>query len=251
MFFALRPQVAVLADNCKDLIRTFRTVKSRASEVVDVLDGWPINKEFFLSIRAEDPSDSVIRAARFIYLNKTSFNGLYRLNRAGEFNVPYGGRRPTRIVEGRLISECSASLRPVRLLTAPFNRVLRDTRTTDVVYLDPPYVVGDARSDFRGYTKDPFRWVDHGRLAEWASHHVEGGGRVIVSNSAHSEVLRLYPRHLFIQLKISRPCRIAGDESKRRSTTEALLVSRTFGYSRRHVVSHIRDRLRDGALLVT
>ena len=166
LFFALRPKRALLGDLNAELIDTYQIVKRHPRRVSRTLQALPRTEAAYYRIRAWDPDhlEPINRAARFIYLNRNCFNGVYRVNRRGEFNVPRGrntGELPTE----RLIYRCSVALRAARLCAGDFETCLASVRRDDFVYLDPPYASAD-RSTYGEYGYGSFANDDLERLIE-------------------------------------------------------------------------------------
>src|SRR5207247_983720 len=134
------------------------------------------------------PRTAISRAARLIYLTNLSFNGIYRLNFRGEFNVPYGHRSHRRPVEPTLIRTASSLLRAAQVRCDDFEVTLRRARVGDVVYLDPPYTVAHSNNGFIRYNARLFSWCDQQRLAIGARRAADRGAFVVVTNADHESV---------------------------------------------------------------
>jgi DNA adenine methylase len=194
LFFALAPRRAILADVNDRLIRTFRGVRDRIDQVVRLLGGYRYDKAFFYRFRERDidaASDAEV-AAWFIYLNKTAYNGLYRVNRENRFNVPFGRYVNPTICDEATLRACSAALAGVELLVEDFEVVVQRAGHGDFVYFDPPYVPLSTTSSFTSYTSQRFGDAEHKRLRDTAAKLKKKGVRVLVSNSAASTVRELY-----------------------------------------------------------
>jgi DNA adenine methylase len=155
LFFALKPKKAILGDINVELIRTYADIKYRYKDVASRLRRFRKNeKEFLRRRKASGKSSSrAYRAARFIYLNRCCFNGIYRTNLKGEFNVPYGGKGSGPIPID--LQEHASALRSAVLITGDFEKVLQRSKRGDFVYLDPPFSVGSRRV-FREYDPSQF-----------------------------------------------------------------------------------------------
>lgn len=163
LFFSIRPKKAILGDINGELIRTYRDVKYRCNEVTDRLCRFRKSKKEFLRRRKPNrrSSSRAHRAARFIYLNRCCFNGIYRTNLKGEFNVPYGGEGSGSIP--KKLREHAQALRSAVLVSGDFEKVLRRVKPGDFVYLDPPFSV-DSRRVFREYDASQFDFGSIWRL---------------------------------------------------------------------------------------
>ena len=199
VFFALKPKRARLSDANLELIRTYRGVRDSVSQVIEYLKQYPYEKAFFLYMRASRPtpehSDAEV-AARFIYLNRTCFNGLYRVNKKGEFNVPCGRYTNPLICDETNLRACSEALLGYGsghgIVFQDFAEACVDMQRGDIVYFDPPYVPLSATSNFTGYSEAGFNDVDQVRLRDAARELKGRGVFVLLSNSAAPRVRELY-----------------------------------------------------------
>ena len=231
VFFSIAPRLALLSDSNRELIDTFVTVRDEADAVIRILAGFRNNEPEFYRIRASTPRTSYGRAARFIYLNKLCFNGLYRVNNKGEFNVPYG-RHPEAVVycDKQQLMAASEALAGTTILVSDFEDAIFGASSGDVVYFDPPYTTAHIDNGFIEYNARVFSWEDQERLANVAHALIENGVRVVVSNADHPSIRRLYPRSKgFEAHRIARSSTIAGSSKARATTTE--LVFTSGGYS--------------------
>jgi DNA adenine methylase len=235
VFFRLAPERAILSDVNEDLVHTFRMVRDRPEEVIAALAKHRIGRVVFQRVRSADPTDGVSRAVRLLYLNRTAFNGLYRVNRQGRFNVPFGCKPGTVLCDAAQIRACSSALSTADLISTGFDAVLRRVRKGQCVYADPPFTTKHNNNAFRRYNESLFSWADQLRLATLANAAAERGARVIVSNALHPEVLSLYPRDLFVPCGIRRASCLAADPMYRSHSTELLLVSKTVAASVKQV----------------
>ena len=193
MFYGLRPERAVLGDTNPELINAYTVVRDDVDELVAELRTHHHDEAHFYEVRALDPTKlgPVERAARFIFLNKTCFNGLYRVNRAGRFNVPFGKYTAPLICDEPNLHACSTMLKEVAIHRQPFERVLDRAVAADFVYFDPPYLPLSATSSFTGYTQDGFGLADHRRLRDVAAMLKARGVHVVISNSAAPAIREL------------------------------------------------------------
>ena len=194
LFFALHPRHAVLADVNERLIRTYKGVRDNVDEVIGLLRGYPHDAAFFYRLReaAIDGATNAEVAAWFIYLNKTGFNGLYRVNRANRFNVPFGRYANPNICDEPTLRACSTALAGTELLVADFEVAVAKARRGDFVYFDPPYVPLSTTSSFTSYTSGGFGPAEQTRLRDTAKKLKKRGVRVLLSNSSAQSVRDLY-----------------------------------------------------------
>ena len=228
LFFALRPRRATLADVNEELIATFATVRSDVEAVIGHLKRLQYEEETYYRIRSSKPRTEVGRAARFIYLNKTCFNGLYRVNKKGEFNVPFGEHGSSLVVcDAEQLRAAAQALHGARLGCQDFETTVAQAKQGDTVYFDPPYTAAHADNGFLEYNAVVFAWEDQRRLARTASNLAASSVNVVVSNADHASILRLYDtRRLFSLHRITRHSTIGAGVDRRFPTTEVVLVSR-------------------------
>jgi DNA adenine methylase len=233
VFFALKPATALLADSNADLIATFRGVRKDPKGVLTDLSALQIEKSVFREMRSSRPKADRDRAVRLIYLNRTAFNGLYRVNQKNEFNVPFGCKPGTKLADHTVITAASAALQAATLRCQDFRDTLKEIRTAeDVLYIDPPYTVKHDSNGFRRYNNNIFSWKDQEDLAALTSILATNGVRIIISNAHHHEVRRLYSSALFHAAALQRATCMAADSLRRGTCTEWLLVSKSLIKSR-------------------
>ncbi len=194
LFFAVQPQSAVLSDTNERLVRTWKTVRDAPEALIERLSTFPHNEEFFLQQRQRDidVEDDVEVAAWMLYLNRTAYNGLYRVNSKGGFNVPFGRYENPTICNVDRIRHCSEVLSGVAIHHRDFTAVLKEAQPGDFVYFDPPYVPLSESSSFTGYTRDGFTLDDQARLRDLAGDLKKRGVSVLLSNSSAPQVHELY-----------------------------------------------------------
>jgi DNA adenine methylase len=223
LFFAVRPRPAVIADVNMDLVRCLQAVQRAPSDVLLRLRRFENTKDCYYKVRDSRPTSDVGIAARLIYLIRTGWGGIYRLNRHGLFNVPYGdsGRAFYRPEE---ILMASSALQGARIRCNDFEHTIAQARSGDFIYADPPYAVSNpAREMFGRYTVTPFDWTDHLRLAECLRSAADRGVSVVVSG-AWSETLNDLYRGWWVQ-KIKRYSLVASQSKHRRRIHEAVISS--------------------------
>ena len=198
LFFALAPERAVLADSNPELINMYRAVAADAEQVIAHLEQYENTSEHFYEVRALDweQLSPVEAAARTIFLNKTCFNGLYRVNQKGQFNVPFGRYKNPKICDRAAILAATHVLSRAEIICGDYLDVLETHAAAgDLIFLDPPYLPISAYADFKRYTKERFYEEDHVRLAEMVARLHERGCYVILTNSNHPLVHELYARY--------------------------------------------------------
>lgn len=195
MFFALQPEQAVIADSNPELINLYRQVANHVDDVIGQLKKYENTQEMFYAVRGQDWTmlSEAEAAARTIFLNKTCFNGLYRVNKKGQFNVPFGKYKKPKICDEEGLKAASAALKKAEIVCGDYLLVLEHyAQPGDFVFLDPPYLPISEYSDFKRYTKEQFYEEDHVELAKMVKTLHERGCHVILTNSNHPLVHELY-----------------------------------------------------------
>ena len=195
MFFALQPENAVIADSNPELINMYRQVADHVDEVINYLKKYENTSEMFYDVRSLEWTalPKAEAAARTIFLNKTCFNGLYRVNKQGQFNVPFGKYKNPKICDEEGLRAASEVLKKAEILCGDYLLVLEHyAQPGDFVFLDPPYLPISEYSDFKRYTKEQFYEEDHVELAKMVTTLHERGCYVILTNSNHPLVHELY-----------------------------------------------------------
>lgn len=221
VFFSIKPQKAVLADANSELINSFKVVKEKPDELIKILSTYTNDRDFYTFIRQLEPLslNKVARAARFIYLNKTGFNGLYRVNSKNVFNVPFGNREKPCICDVEAIKACSKILTnsEVTLMPTYFEISLQNVKKGDLVYLDPPYV-----GKFSNYTKTGFNLDKQETLALEYERLDKVGSKVLLSNSDHPWVRERYGKFNIIEILTKKSVSRSGKD--RSNTVRELLI---------------------------
>ncbi len=194
LFFAVQPKRAVLCDANPELTHCYAQVRDDVAGVLDFLARHVYEQEHFTAVRALDPLnlEPAERAARFIYLNKTCFNGLWRVNKSGRFNVPIGRYKDPRFCDPTTLIRASNALKGVEIKNVIFEEALSMTAPGDFVYLDPPYDPISPTASFTSYTKEGFGWEAQERLAAACASLNRRGVRFLLSNSATPRIRELY-----------------------------------------------------------
>jgi len=223
VFFHLCPRRAVLSDVNGELIRTYEAVRDDWRRIVAHLKQMRVTRAEYNDLRLSQIKGKYSKAARFLYLNRTAFGGIYRLNRSGEFNVPFGGARTPAILWQRgLLRQASCVLRDVELVACDFEVMLDRAGIGDVAYCDPTYTVTHENNGFIRYNEANFSWVDQERLAAAAKRARARGALVVVSNAHHEAVHKLYKNANIITL--SRNSLVSRDLKGRKVVHEYLFI---------------------------
>lgn len=224
VFFSLagegRFKRAVLADQNEELIATYRAVRDDVDAVIGELKKLHHSEEEYYLVRASRPRLPARRAARMIYLNRTGYNGLYRVNRAGRFNVPFGRYVRPKICDEERLLAVSQALQGVTLEVASFDTTVQAARPGDAVYFDPPYVPVSATARFAEYQSGGFSDEAHERLADLFGELWQRGVHAVLSNSDTPLTRRLFAPYQFEVVSARRNINSAA--SRRGATKEIL-----------------------------
>jgi len=234
VFFSLersRFKAAYLSDANAELVNFYRVLRDSVRELVDALrapeNAFVYKKENFYMWRAKLPGSltPTMRAARFLYLNRTCFNGLYRVNKSGAFNVPFGAYSNPSICDEDGLRLASDALAYVSIVDGDFFGQCAKFAGGDLVYFDPPYDPVSASANFTAYAEGGFRWTDQERLAEYACLLSSSGAKVIVSNADTSRIRKLWGECGFVihEVKAARAINSSGE--KRGKVSELVMVS--------------------------
>lgn len=195
LFFALEPRSAVIADINPELVNLYTAIRDELPAVIKHLKAHRNDEEHFYEVRAQNWQSlaAAEAAARTIFLNRTCFNGLYRVNRSGGFNVPFAGYSNPKILDVENLHAASESLQGIEIIQGDYKAVLAaNAEPGDLVFLDPPYLPISKYSDFKRYTKEQFYEEDHIELAAEVERLHELGCHVVLTNSNHPLVHELY-----------------------------------------------------------
>jgi DNA adenine methylase len=221
VFFHLRPWPAFLSDVNAELINTYRQVRDNVDDVIGRLARLRIDPDVYTDIRNSVPRKPVTQAVRFLYLNRTAFNGIYRVNRRGRFNVPFGCKPGTVLCDEPVLRSASKALQNRKLAVCDFEDAIDAAKRGDLVYADPPYTTKHDNNGFQRYNEVIFSWDDQVRLAECCQRARSRGVHVIVSNANHPPVRRMY--HGFKDKTVKRPSLISGPLHGRGTIAESLI----------------------------
>ncbi|MFN8388713.1 MAG: DNA adenine methylase [Bdellovibrionota bacterium] len=198
LFFALAPEKAFLSDANSDVINVFRAVRDKLPDLIANLAKHSHSKRYYYKLRNLDRGSDfwvlsdVERASRLIYLNKTCFNGLYRVNSRGEFNVPFGAYQNPKFLDRENLESCNRVLQNADLSVGSFEATAANAKRGDFVYFDPPYAPLSETANFTSYTKDGFADSDQVTLAELCRTLDKRGVKFMLSNSATDRMNELY-----------------------------------------------------------
>ena len=221
---------ALLVDSLEELISCYRVVQSRVEDLIAELQRHEPHKHdgaYFYQVRAWDRApgyaqrDEIERAARFLFLNRTCYNGLYRVNRRGEFNVPFGRYDNPNVCPAGNLRAASRALQGVTLLAGDFTRCLETAAPGDFVYLDPPYDPLSDTANFTSYTSKDFGAGDQRRLADLFRELDRRGCQVMLSNSSTHLIRELYGGYRQVVVQANR---VISSKANARGAIPELLV---------------------------
>ena len=245
VFFYLKskskPNKVILSDTNEELINCFAVVRDKPSELIEVLLNHRKrhSKQYYYEVRdlGSDRLDSVSRAARMIYLNKTCFNGLYRVNSKGEFNVPFGDYKNPSIFNRNTLYRASQMLQDAALRVMTFDKVLNFAGKDDFVYFDPPYIPLSKTSSFTRYSKSEFSIREQNQLSEVFRALDSMGCFVMLSNSDHPLIRELY-RDYDKNIVVVRAKRKINSVGSKRGAINEIVVTNYLTANASHRFSH-------------
>lgn len=226
VYFHLQPDQAVLGDINGDLIEVFRSVAWRRKQLEQLLLDHHARhgKRYYYQVRKVVPSNAVERAARLLYLNRTCFNGMYRVNRKGEFNVPKGVKTAV-VLDTDDFAAAATLLRRSELRVSDFETLIDEATRGDFVFADPPYVVGHNNNGFVKYNEQLFGWKDQTRLANALERARKRGVKIVATNAAHKDIASLFEARGFQIHRVERFSSISGAASGRCQFQELLITA--------------------------
>ncbi|MEQ6292186.1 DNA adenine methylase [Vogesella sp. GCM10023246] len=226
VFFHLEPQEALLGDLNAELIAAYAGIKKDWLALERSLKyrqrAHREDPDYYYRIRERQPKDVLQRAARLIYLNRTCFNGIYRVNRQGKFNVPRGSK--TRVVlDTDDFESMSKVLQRAELRESDFEALIDEARCGDFVFADPPYTVRHNYNGFIKYNEILFSWADQQRLAAALLRAARRGVKLICTNANHESVRDLYSSNDFELIQVARNSSISAKSSSRKNFEELIV----------------------------
>ena len=222
LYFSLNPKSAVLGDKNPEIVNYFNTVKASPGALIRALSQNINSSENYYRIRDLKPSTHIQKAARFQYLVNLGFSGVYRVNKKGEFNVPYSKEVNRQFFDGADIWAAHRMLKGAKLICGDFSKTVANATSGDLVYFDPPYTVAHDNNGFLEYNESIFEWKEQVKLSLLVKELAQKGVKVIVSNANHFSVRDLYDE---VNIKyIDRSSTISADGKKRGMVKEILVV---------------------------
>lgn len=224
ILFHLKPANAFISDANKDLIEAYIAIKENPEAVIEFIKKFSKDKDSYYLIRAQTFENNFYRAAQFIYLNQMSFNGIYRVNANGGYNVPYGNREKYEF-DFKNILLVSEFLQNITIQHCDFQESLNNVGENDLVFLDPPYTIAHNLNGFIQYNQKIFSLDDQYRLTGAIDRIKEIGANYILTNAAHSKVKEIFDKENDTILEISRASVVGGKNSSRGQYSEYLFTN--------------------------
>jgi DNA adenine methylase len=223
VFFQLKPYKSILSDKNESLINTYIVMRDDWKNLLEHLEHHQKchSKEYYYKTRGKTYDSKVERAAQFIYLNRTCWNGLYRVNLKGKFNVPIGTKNNV-LLESDNFEEISNLLKNAKISSSDFEEILDQTSSGDFVFVDPPYTVKHNNNGFIKYNENLFSWDDQVRLRNSVERSIDRGAKVLVTNASHESIRNLY-EGLGKTITLSRKSVISGKSSGRGKYEETII----------------------------
>jgi DNA adenine methylase len=241
---------AILSDSNFELINTYKELRDNPNELIDILyehqENYYKNREkYYYFIRDEHITKNKTElAGKFIFLNKACYNGLYRVNRLGNFNVPHGRYINPKICNKEKLIDCSELLRiyDVTILCDVYRNIITQCENNDFIYLDPPYFPISKTSNFTDYTKESFGLFEHNELAKEFERLNKIGSKVILSNSNSDYIKSLYTNHEIMKIKSSRS--INCDPNKRKDHYDLIILNYNKKLKDKKIIPKINNNLK-------
>lgn len=223
VFFKFSPKESFISDANEWLINTYISLKENPFEIIEALKKLKKDKENYYKIRKTSYSNEFERSAQFIYLNQMSFNGIFRVNLKGKYNVPFGNRENYNFDFNNLISVSSA-LKNTKISNSDFSNTINNVKQGDLVFLDPPYTITHNLNGFVQYNQKIFSLEDQYKLAEMIQEIKNKNAFYILTNAAHKKVKEIFDDNDTL-LEISRASVIGGKGAKRGKYSEYLFTN--------------------------
>jgi DNA adenine methylase len=230
VFFHLQPKKAILGDVNPDVVNAYRELKYSWEQLQASLEyrqrAHNSDQDYFYKLRSRVPKNDVQRASRMIYLNRTCFNGIYRVNLQGQFNVPRGSKDEV-FLESDNFEATSNLLRNADIRLSDFEPLINAARAGDLIFADPPYTVRHNLNGFVKYNEVLFRWQDQERLSFALRRARDRGVKIVLTNANHESIRALYDGFGFELRSVSRFSQISASAKSRRQFEELIILSDT------------------------
>jgi len=223
LFFYLSNKKSIINDSNFELINLYKEIAKNPNEIIRELKNYVNNEKFYYEIRKSKPSSNLKKACKTIYLNRTCFNGLYRVNKKGEFNVPYGKYKNVNFIDEPNLFAASNVLKKTKIYNKDYKIILdKYCKKKDLVFLDPPYIPISKYSDFKRYTKEQFYMEDHVDLANYYKKLDKKGCYLILTNSNPNEISNLYKN---FRIKVVKTKRNINSKGSKRTGEDVIITN--------------------------
>ncbi len=215
---------AYLSDSNKALIEAYKILRDQPNALIKHLETYKNTEKEYYKIRKIIYDDPVLEASRFIYLNRTSFNGIYRENLKGVYNVPYGHKKYKTLFDYENLLKVSQLLKGTILKTCDFAKAISKVKENDLVFLDPPYTVAHENNGFVKYNQKIFSWDDQIRLKQEVEHIAQKKAVFILTNAYHKSIIELYG-NIGMAERLERFSVVGGNNAKRDKFHEIIITN--------------------------
>ena len=223
MLFYFQPNNAYISDSNEQLIQTYITVRNSIDDVIEVIRGFGRTEDDYYFVRGLQTDDSVVRAAKFIYLNQLSYNGIYRVNSKGGYNVPWG-KRVNYQFDFENLTKVSNYLQGVQIDSMDFEDCIDNVHQNALVFLDSPYTHSKILNGFIQYNQKVFTEEDQSRLSYLIDRIKERGAYYILTNADHPRIKEIFDKHDNV-IPISRSSGIGGKNAQRGEYEECIFTN--------------------------
>lgn len=223
LYFYLNYNNSIINDSNSEIINLYNEIKNNPNSILKELTKYKNDEDFYYLIRKTYPKTNLKRAARIIYLNRTCFNGLYRVNKKGDFNVPYGKYKKVRFIDKNNLFLASKLLKKSKIFNKDYKYILKNfCNKKDLVFLDPPYLPISKYSDFKRYTKEQFSLEDHVELSAYYNELDKKGCYLILTNSNNEIITKLYNK---FKIKIIKTKRNINSKGSKRTGEDIVITN--------------------------
>lgn len=223
VFFNLLPNVPHLSDSNEELINCYIGLRDNSDQVIEQLSEWIVSEEDYYKIRKLSPASVPVKSARFIYLNRTSYNGIYRVNQDGHYNVPYGHNDLYKFDFDRLINASNA-LQNADIQCLDYSIALDKVKANDLVFIDPPYTVSKDKNGFIQYNQKLFSIEDQFKLRQAIDRLNSIGAYFILTNAAHEKIAEIFDG-IGARYELNRNSLLGGKNAKRQQIQEYVFTN--------------------------
>lgn len=230
VYFALEPERAVISDINAELINLYQIMRDEPKQLAELLlkHQQSHSLEYYYKVRQQVPEDKTKQAARTLYLNRTCYNGMYRVNKAGLFNVPIGTKNNC-AYDIDSFSSIAKKLQDAQIVCCDFSESIRKAGKRDLVFVDPPYTIMKNQDAFIKYNQKLFNWEDQKRLFAELNEAKGRGSYIILTNVKYSDIEEMYKNAGYFIKTLERSSNIAGKVEKRGNVQELLITSFKWG----------------------